>query len=173
VPMIRKINPHPSYLWVPTVVQFMGIAEAGQQKSTLLGEIAPLVKKALDRDGADDRRALVNQWRMEEMKKAEQLGLKVDANAPDWIKVFEGGLCQSSYASTGTPEGFRDWQVENGGHRVILTAEPDILREVSAYAGGAGPARSTTSWGAGTRRTSPRTARGRRTCSSGSPACRS
>jgi hypothetical protein len=138
VPMIRKINPHPSYLWVPTVIQFMGIAEAGQQKSTLLGEIAPLVKKALDRDGADDRRALVNQWRMEEMKKAEQLGLKVDANAPDWIKVFEGGLCQSSYASTGTPEGFRDWQVENGGHRVILTAEPDILREVSAYAGRGG-----------------------------------
>lgn len=137
-PMIRKINPHPTYLWVPTIVQFLGIAEAGQQKSTLLGEVAPVLKKALDRAGADDRRALVNQWRGEEMKKAEQAGLKVDLNVMDWDKVFQGGLCASSYTSTGTPEGFRDWQVENGGHRVILTAEPDILREVSAYAGKGG-----------------------------------
>lgn len=135
VPMIRKINPSPTYLWIPTVVQFLGIAEAGQQKSTLLGEVAPLVKKALDRDGGDDRRALVNQWRAEEMKKAEQAGLKVDQNPMDWDKVFQGGLCPSSYTSSGTPEGVRDWLVDNGGHRAILTAEPDIFREVSSYAG--------------------------------------
>jgi hypothetical protein len=135
VPMLRKISPHPSYLWVPTVVQFLGLAEAGQQKSTLLGEIAPTLKKALDREGADDRRELVNQWRAEEMKKAEQDGVKIDANAADWEKVFSGGLCPSSYTSSGTPEGVRDWLVDNGGHRAILTAEPDIFREVSAYAG--------------------------------------
>jgi hypothetical protein len=57
VPMVRKVKPHPVYLWVPTVMQFLGLAEAGQQKSTLLGEVAPALKKALDREGADDRRA--------------------------------------------------------------------------------------------------------------------
>jgi hypothetical protein len=135
VPMVRKVKPHPVYLPVPIVIQFLGLAEAGQQKSTLLGEVAPALKKALDREGADDRRALVNQWRAEEMKKAEQLGLKMDANLPDWEKVFAGGLAPSSYTSSGTPEGVRDWLVDNGGHRAILTAEPDIFREVSAYAG--------------------------------------
>lgn len=137
-PMLTKIKPAPTYKWVPTVVQFMGVAEAGQQKSTLLGEVAPLLKKALDRDGADDRRSLANQWRHDEMKKAEQVGVNVDGNPGDWDKVFQGGYCMSSSTSTGTPEGIRDWLVNNGGHRVILTAEPDILREVSAYAGKSG-----------------------------------
>lgn len=139
VPMVKKIVPG-GYepIWVPTVVQFVGIAEAGQLKSTLLGEISKPLKRALDKTGLDDRRALVNLWRAEAMKKAEAVGIKIDLNPGDWDKVYQGGVCRTSVTAQGTPEGIRNNLVELGGHRAIVTAEPDVLREVSAYTQGKG-----------------------------------
>jgi hypothetical protein len=132
-PMVRTVKPSPQYLWVPTVVQFIGIAEAGQQKSTLLGEINEPLKRALDVDGADHRRELVATWRAAAVKDSEADGVAITTNQADWEKVYQGGLCPTSITSQGTPEGIRNNLAAYGGHRAIVTAEPDVLREVGAY----------------------------------------
>jgi hypothetical protein len=134
-PMVQKLKPR-ELVWTPLVFQFMGIAEAGQQKSTLLKEVAEPLHKALDRVAADERRHLVDKWR--EAAKADfgAKGIAVDAQDGAWTQVYEGGLCTSSITDQGTPEGIRNNLIEHGGHRVILTAEPDVLREISAYSKG-------------------------------------
>lgn len=136
-PMVRSVKPKPQYLWVPTVVQFLGIAEAGQQKSTLLGEIAEPLKKALDIVGADHRRDLVNQWRAAAISGVGD-DVKLTPNVADWERVYHGGLCPTSMTNQGTPEGIRNNLAAHGGHRAIVTAEPDVLREVGAYASNKG-----------------------------------
>lgn len=120
--------------WSPIVCQFMGIAEAGQQKSTLLKEIVTPLKTALDRAAAEHRRGIVDKWRKAAMSDYGAVGVAVDADSAAWEKVYQGGLCPSSLTDQGTPEGIRNNIVRHGGHRVILTAEPDVLMEVSQYA---------------------------------------
>jgi len=134
VPIVRTVNPAPQFIWVSTVVQFIGIAEAGQQKSTLLDEVLHPLKRALDRDAVASRRQTVENWRKEAMDAFGATGVAVDAEAGAWDKVYLGGVCPSSLTDQGTPEGIRNNLVRHGGHRVILTAEPDVLRDVSAYA---------------------------------------
>jgi Protein of unknown function (DUF3987) len=118
----------------PIVCQFVGIAEAGQQKSTLLKEIVEPLKTALDREAAEHRRTIVEKWRKAAMDQFGATGGTVDQDAAAWEKVYNGGLCTSSLTDQGTPEGIRNNIVRHGGHRVILTAEPDVLMEVSQYA---------------------------------------
>lgn len=119
----------------PSIVcQFLGIAEAGQQKSTLLKEVVEPLKTALDREAAEHRRKVVEKWRKAAMDAFGSTGNTVDQDAAAWEKVYNGGLCPSSLTDQGTPEGIRNNIVRHGGHRVILTAEPDVLMEVSQYA---------------------------------------
>lgn len=120
--------------WTPLICQFMGIAEAGQQKSTLLKEIVDPLKSALDREAAEHRRGIVEKWRKAAMDDFGAVGVAVDQDTASWEKVYNGGLCTSSLTDQGTPEGIRNNIVRHGGHRVILTAEPDVLMEVSQYA---------------------------------------
>lgn len=132
-PETKQVNRGDS---APVVVQFMGIAEAGQQKSTLLKEIVEPLKTALDREAAGHRRTIVDKWRqaaMDAWAKGSESGNKLDETGA-WEKVYNGGLCTSSTTDQGTPEGIRNNIVRHGGHRVILTAEPDVLMEVSQYA---------------------------------------
>lgn len=133
-PMVKDVKPALSVLWTSVVVQFIGVAEAGQQKSTLLKEVMEPLKAALDRgEGAEHRRKLVEAWRKEAQDAFGSTGLKVDGDTAAWEKVYNGGLCPSSITDQGTPEGIRNNIVRHGGHRVILTAEPDVLAEVNQY----------------------------------------
>lgn len=134
-PMVKDVTPGLSLLWTSLVIQFIGIAEAGQQKSTMLKEVMDPLKRALDRgEAAEARRKLVEAWRKEAMDAFDHTGLKVDGGDGAWEKVYNGGLCPSSITDQGTPEGIRNNIVRHGGHRVILTAEPDVLAEVNQYA---------------------------------------
>lgn len=133
-PILRKWNPV-DYIWVSTVVQFVGIASAGQKKSTLLNEIAGPLKMALDGVGGEHRRELVDLLRNTAVKEFGDAALNVGVpnHEADWQQVYAGGLCLSSTTDQGTPEGLRKRMAVNGGHRAILTAEPDVLRDISAY----------------------------------------
>lgn len=137
-PIMVKVKPR-EVIHTALVMQFIGIAEAGQQKSTLLKEITEPLRAAVDTVAADERRTLAVKWREAEKAKFGDKGNSVDSNTAAWEKVYSGGICSSSLTDQGTPEGIRNNIVRQGGHRVVLTAEPDILREISAYAGpGAG-----------------------------------
>lgn len=136
-PILTRWKP-PKYLPVPVVVQFIGIAAAGQKKSTLLAEVAAPLKAALDGIGAEHRSELVDKWRDAAIKANGDDGVATNTNQPDWLRVYAGGLCVSSTTDQGTPEGLRKRMAAYGGHRAILTAEPDVLRDVSAYAKGSG-----------------------------------
>lgn len=133
-PMVKNVQPSLALKWTSLVIQFIGVAEAGQQKSTLLNEVMDPLKRALDRGpAAEHRRSLVEKLRKEAMDGFGSTGLKVDGDTAAWEKVYNGGLCPSSITDQGTPEGIRNNIVRHGGHRVILTAEPDVLAEISQY----------------------------------------
>jgi hypothetical protein len=136
-PILRRWAP-PQYLWVATVVQFMGIAEAGQKKSTLLEEVAGPLKTALDGVGAEHRRELCDAWRDQMSKAYGDKGISVTDNYTDWQRLASGGWGMTSWTDQGTPEALRKRLAEYAGHRAILTAEPDALRDISAYAKGNG-----------------------------------
>lgn len=132
-PVMVKVKPR-EVIHTAVVMQFMGIAEAGQQKSTLLKEVMDPLRSAVDKLAADERRQTALAWREQAKAAFGDKGNSVDGNAALWEKVYAGGICGSSVTDQGTPEGIRNNIVRMGGHRVILTAEPDILREISAYA---------------------------------------
>lgn len=136
-PIMVKVKPR-EVIHTALVMQFIGIAEAGQQKSTLLKEVMDPLRAAVDKVAADDRRQKTLLWREKEKKKHGDKGVNVDANNPLWEKVYAGGICSSSITDQGTPEGIRNNIVRQGGHRAVLTAEPDVLREISAYANSKG-----------------------------------
>lgn len=137
-PILRRWNP-PQYLHVSTVIQFLGIAPAGQLKSTLLAEVGGPLKAALDGSGAEHRAELVKSLRDKAVATHEGGVIpKVVDNWADWERVYGGGLCPSSWTDSGTPEAVRLLMAQNGSHRAVLTAEPDVLRDVSAYSNGKG-----------------------------------
>lgn len=132
-PIMIKVKPR-EIIHTAVVMQFMGIAEAGQQKSTLLKEVMDPLRLAVDKVAADERRATSLAWREKAKKSFGDKGVNVDANEQAWEKVYAGGICSSSITDQGTPEGIRNNIIRQGGHRAIMTAEPDVLREISAYA---------------------------------------
>ena len=135
-PMLHDLTQggHDLYTWTPLVVQFIGIAEAGQSKSTVLKEVNGSLRFALDRKGLDHRRQLVADARAQAVKAHEaQVGGDFDKEVVG--AVYSGGLCPSSVTDSGTQEGIKKALATNGGHRMILTAEPDVLGEISQYQG--------------------------------------
>ena len=128
---------------VPLVFQFFGIAESGARKSTVIKEGKGPLEAAMTR-GTMLRRAWCTDLGKKALAAAEaaaaaQVGGNTVVDGPVWDKVFAGGVCPSTLTDSGTPEGIRDKLVTHGGHRVLLTGESDILREVGgAYAKGAG-----------------------------------
>jgi len=128
--------------WTPNhvalVFQFFGIAESGARKSTVLKEGKQPLENAMIK-GVIERRAMCAAWQAKAMKAAEAIGVNIDSDKMTWDKVYGGGVCASTFADSGTQEGIRNKLIQNGGHRVLMTGESDVLREVSAYSrGGAG-----------------------------------
>jgi Protein of unknown function (DUF3987) len=117
---------------VPLVFQFFGIAESGARKSTVIKEGKQPLEAAMT-EGVVHRQKLCSQWKAEALKAAEHLGLSVDKFGVLYDKIYGTGICPSTFADSGTQEGVRNKLVFNGGHRVVITGESDILREVGSY----------------------------------------
>jgi hypothetical protein len=123
---------------VPLVFQFLGIAESGARKSTVLKEGRGPLERAMAWGVARRREWCAVQQQLAK-EAAGHDGISTDKFADLYAKVFAGGVCASTFADNGTQEGIRNKLIANGGHRVLLTGESDVLREVGAYAkGGAG-----------------------------------
>jgi hypothetical protein len=100
--------PSPKFTWTPLVVQFIGIAEAGQSKSTLLKEINGPLRYALDRKGADHRRALVERpGRRPRPSTSRRWSATDDRRQHRWTRSTTAALCPSSVTDQGTQEGIR------------------------------------------------------------------
>jgi hypothetical protein len=122
---------------VPLVFQFLGIAESGARKSTVIREGRLPLEMALNK-GVVARRQQVAMLRQQAMEAAGHAGDKVDQFAAVYQKVYDGGICASTLTDGGTQEGIRNKLIGNGGHRVLITGESDVLQEVSKYQKGAG-----------------------------------
>ena len=124
---------------VPLVFQFFGIAESGARKSTVIKEGKGPLEAAMTRGTVLRRQWCSNlvEVAVKAATDANPGNNKVSDNRPVWDKTFQGGVCPSSLTDSGTPEGIRDKLVTHGGHRVLITGESDILREVGgAYSKG-------------------------------------
>ena len=115
---------------VPLVFQFFGIAESGARKSTVIKEGKGPLEQAMKR-GVIERRKMCGTLRKKAMTASGQVGIAVDANKAVWEKVYAGGVCASTLADNGTPEGIRNKMVSQGGHRVLMTGESDVMREAT------------------------------------------
>lgn len=122
---------------VPLVFQFLGIADSGARKSTVIREAKVRLEAALAK-GVIERRSMVLQLRQQAMDAAGHSGGKVDEHAAVYQKVYDGGICASTLTDGGTQEGIRNKLIQNGGHRILITGESDVLQEVSKYQKGAG-----------------------------------
>lgn len=122
---------------VPLVFQFLGIAESGARKSTVIREGKAPLEMALSR-GVISRRKLCEGWRKAAMDANGHTGNAVDKFEALYQKVYDGGICTSTVTDSGTQEGIRNKLIANGGHRVLITGESDVLQEVSKYQKGAG-----------------------------------
>jgi hypothetical protein len=122
---------------VPLVFQFMGIAESGARKSTVIREGKQPLEHALAK-GVVARRQWCDAQRLAAMEAAGHNGEVIDKFAAIYEKVYAGGVCASTLTDGGTQEGIRNKLIGNGGHRVLMTGEADVLQEVSKYQKGAG-----------------------------------
>jgi len=122
---------------VPLVFQFLGIADSGARKSTVIREGKIPLEMALNK-GVIERRSAVLALRQQAMDAAGHSGGKMDEHAGVYQKVYDGGICASTLTDGGTQEGIRNKLITNGGHRVLITGESDVLQEVSKYQKGSG-----------------------------------
>lgn len=122
---------------VPLVFQFLGIAESGARKSTVIREGKQSLERALAK-GVIARRQACTLMKQQAIEAAGHAGTAVDSFAALYDKVYDGGICASTLTDGGTQEGIRNKLIGNGGHRVLITGESDVLQEVSKYQKGAG-----------------------------------
>jgi hypothetical protein len=139
-------------LEVPVIIQSLAVAPSGYGKSTVLD---PLVKMLLRlyRAGHGRRSGIVKGILDQGLvavdlaaagaKAAGQLVADEvwDAARGALGKITEKGRCGDLLVDQSTPEGVRRSLQLGGSMTGVLTAEPDILREVGAYAKDAGSLR--------------------------------
>lgn len=121
---------------IPLVFQFFGVAPSGQQKSSLLERRVLPVLDELSFKGTLHRNELCLAWK-EAARAAVVIGAGGSPLVLDdkvWDEIYGAGRCAHSIADAGTPEGLRGDLAGNGGHVGIFTTEPDVLREIRAYA---------------------------------------
>lgn len=115
------------WLRVPVIEQATVIAPSGYGKSTALVPVEKLLTD-LNRDAAHERQLLVNGW----LADLGTAGPGVDQEL--WGKILRFGVCRRLTLDSGTPEGMRSALLAGGGVAGVLTAEPDVLREINGYA---------------------------------------
>lgn len=119
---------------VPMILQSTLIAPSGYGKSTSLDPLVQMVDR-LNRDGIGrrgkliaDKHAAVVEVLKKDMPLLEQTEL-------DKIRgIYAAGKCKRLTLDSATPEGVRRALLRGGAVAGILTAEPDILREIAGYA---------------------------------------
>lgn len=120
----RTPKPGGSYLKIPAILQATVIAPSGYGKSNALVPLVEMIGE-LNGEAAGERRALVARW---------VDGLEPGEDAARWKKVLQYGWSDRLTLDSGTPEGMRSALLRGGGVAGVMTAEPDVLREINGYA---------------------------------------
>jgi hypothetical protein len=126
-------------LAVPGIMQFTGIAPSGYGKSTALEPMIEIVDR-LNRMNTSVRRGMVAGEASEILAKIKHDNPKDDnslwdeaADTKVVLEICENGVGTQLTTDSGTSEGVRTTLQMNGGVTGIMTAEPDVLQEISRY----------------------------------------
>lgn len=140
---LKIAQPGGHSLKVPGILQATLIAPSGYGKSNALDPLVEMMD-SLNRAGITRRKKMVNVWSDAEIQKqtakistAKGVAASPSAGAVDEKGIralYQFGLCKRLTLDSGTPEGIRRALLRGGGVGGIMTAEPDVLREISGYA---------------------------------------
>jgi hypothetical protein len=132
-----------AHLDVPAIFQVTTLAPSGYGKSTVLGPLIEMVD-GINKGGITRRGKIVASMASDAVAKIQsgleaagegsgegsftaQEAAEIGAQISAWSK------CNQLVVDTGTPESLRDAMSLNGSTLGVMTAEPDILREVASY----------------------------------------
>lgn len=130
----RIVGQQGNRLDVPMIVQSTLIAPSGYGKSTSLEPLVGMLDR-LDRQGHGRRSKIITEHYAAVAKALEDQGVPLagEADLEKIKKIYNSGKCKRLTLDSGTPEGVRRTLLRGGGCTGILTAEPDILQEISKY----------------------------------------
>lgn len=120
-------------LEVPMIFQSTVIAPSGYGKSTVLNPLVKILDQ-LNYRGIVARKKIATELADAVIMKLSDDGMSSAGEEEKVRKIYSHGACKRLTLDSGTPEGVRSALVSGGSMAGIMTAEPDILREISGYA---------------------------------------
>lgn len=130
--VLRCDEPGGTYLEIPAIQHFMGIAPSGWRKSTALDAARRPLMRALA-TGVEHRAELVNRAWQDSKAAAQENGLNdgMTFDAKQFGKVFGAGFCPFTLVKDPTPEALRDFVIDMGGVAGVFSAEAELYRSMS------------------------------------------
>jgi hypothetical protein len=122
------------WLIVPAIQYFIGIAPSGWRKSTALNVARRPLKVAIEHGEALRRKQLPRLRDLSERDAAARIPANRTIDPKQFVKVYNAGFCPVTLVKDPTVEGTRDMLVANGGCAAVMAGEPDVFRNVGAYA---------------------------------------